>query len=159
MPQEKPNRLVEWWLLLKRQTPVLRQHAADWLAAVREEPWLIWHTPAIRYATYGLCGLALVWIVTGAVGMLTPPPPPGAQPRATTADFHVVCTNPSCGEHFVINRKFGFKAFPVKCIKCEQNTGYAARMCNSPTCKGRWVVPYRDNGVLKCRECGHVFEQ
>jgi hypothetical protein len=158
MPQERPNRLVEWWLLLKRQTPLMRQYVADWFAAVREEPYLIWQTPAIRYAVYGVGGLMLVWIVTGIVSAMVPPPPAGAQPRATTADFHVLCTNPSCGEHFVINRKFGFKAFPVKCIKCGLNTGYAARKCNSSTCRGRWVVPFKEEAVHKCPHCGKAFE-
>lgn len=126
MAQERPNRLTEWLLLTRKQVPVVRQHFENWLAAVREEPALVWQTPAVRYATYGAGGLMLVWIATWVAGGLAPPLPEDARP-ATRADFHVVCTNPECGYHFVIHRKLGFHGFPVKCPRCQQKTGTQAR--------------------------------
>lgn len=157
MAQEKPNRLVEWYLLIKRQAPVLREHLLDWSQAVREEPTLLWHTPAIRYAVYLLVGVLLVTTVGWGVNMLTPPPPPGAKPEATTADFHVLCTNPACGVHFAVRRPFGFDDFPVVCPHCHEKSGFAARRCPSPTCKGRWVVPERIDGGTRCPICKTPF--
>ncbi|MGB2984289.1 MAG: hypothetical protein WBE26_00260 [Phycisphaerae bacterium] len=156
MAQERPNRLTEWLLLTRKQVPVVRQHFENWLAAVREEPALVWQTPAVRYATYGAGGLMLVWIATWVAGGLAPPLPEDARP-ATRADFHVVCTNPECGYHFVIHRKLGFHGFPVKCPRCQQKTGTQARRCNSPTCRGRWVAPEKIEGELHCPVCGGRF--
>ena len=157
MAQEKPNRLVEWYLLLRRNFPVLRQHATDWTEAVKEEPALIWQTPAIRYAVYLVCGLILVSTVSWVTGALTPPPPPGARTEATEADFHIICSDPSCGIHFAVRRPFGFDEFPVPCPKCSKLTGYAARKCESDTCRGKWVVAVKVEGVMRCPVCDAPF--
>jgi len=157
MAQENPNRLVEWYLVLRRQGPALRQHLEDWVAAVKEEPRLIWETATVRYAAYGVGGLLSVWLVTWLGAALAPPPPADAKPQATTADFHVICTNPECGEHFVINRKFGFNKFPVACPKCNRESGMAARLCNSSACQGRWVVPALTGDGKRCPICNEPF--
>ena len=154
MAQEKPNRLVEWLLLLRQNYPVARRHVRMWLEAVKEEPTLIWQTPAVRYATYGVGGLILAWIVSGLAGWFTPPPPVGAKPVATTADYHVVCSAPNCGQHFVVHRKFGFRGFPLTCPKCRQVTGMQAIKCNSSTCQGKWVIPAAEGDALVCPMCG-----
>ena len=158
MAQEKPNRLVEWLLLLRSQIPIMRDRAADWLDAVKAEPILIWQTPAVRYATYGVGGVVLVWIAVSAANLFVFAPPVGAKPEATTADFHVVCSNPGCGAHFVTHREFGFGKFPVECPRCERETGIAARPCPSPTCRGRWVAPMTVDGKLQCPRCGKPLE-
>jgi len=157
MAQEKPNRFVEWYLLLLRNMPVLRRHVADWAEAVREEPVLIWQTPAIRYSVYFLCGLILVSTVGWVAGALTPPPPAGAQAEATEADFHVICSERFCATHFAVRRPFGFSKFPVRCPKCDRITGYAARKCGSEACNGQWVVPTRVEGVARCPVCDAPF--
>lgn len=157
MAQEKPNRLVEWYQLLRRQAPVARQHVVDWGEAVREEPSLLWSTPAVRYLVYIVGGFILVWSVGWVTHALTPPPPPDAQAQATTADFHVLCTNPNCRTHFAIRRSFGFDDFPVQCPACAQVAGEAARSCPSPTCKGRWVVPVKREGLWRCPVCDTQF--
>lgn len=157
MAQEKPNRLVEWLQLLREQVPVVREHIGAWASAVREEPILIWHTPVVRYGVYVvgvavlLCGASLL------AGSLVPRPPQSARPEATTADFHVVCMNPDCGFHFVINREFGFREFPVVCPRCKEKTGEKARRCNSDKCQGRWVVPSILNRESHCPICGTRF--
>ncbi len=158
MAQENPSRLVEWLLLVRKQVDVTRQRLEDWLAAVREEPVLIWETLAVRYAVYGLVGVVLMWGVTRIPGMLTPPPPADARPAAVTADFHVVCSGAQCGHHFVIHRSFGFHKFPVECSRCKGKTGVQARDCHSPTCRGRWVAPQKINGASHCSVCGGRFD-
>ncbi|MBI4716652.1 MAG: hypothetical protein HY763_02525 [Planctomycetes bacterium] len=154
MAQEKPNRIVEWVLLMRQHLPVVRQHALDWVAACREEPWRIWHTPAVRYLAYGIGGLVAAWMVVAFVNSFAPPLPASAKPMATTADFHVVCADPGCGHHFLIHRPFGFRRFPVTCPKCDRETGVHARLCGSPQCGGRWVAPAETDGVVVCSQCG-----
>lgn len=153
MAQERPSRLVEWLMLVRKQTPILREHFAVWLEAVREEPRLLWETSAVRYAAYGLAGAMLIWMATTFTGWLAPPPPPSARPAATTADFHIVCSDPTCGHHFVLHRKFGFDDFPVECPQCKRLTGVSARRCNSATCGGRWVAPVRSEQEQRCPLC------
>lgn len=155
MAQEKPNRLVELLLLLREQGPALRRRMGLWLEAVREEPVLIWATPAVRYAGYGLGAVIVLAATLQIAGMITPPPPPGASAPAASADFHVVCSDPACAHHFVIHRQFGFHKFPVQCLKCKRQTGARARLCNSSTCRGQWVA--LEAGVSKPRaESGSV---
>lgn len=158
MAQEDRGSLAEWYEALRRQVPVIRRHGAQWLAAAREEPILIWETAAVRYAAYGLGGFILFWIVSAMVGMFAPSPPATARPTATTADFHVVCAAPQCGRHFVVNRKFGFSRFPVGCPGCGERTGMRARRCNSDTCRGRWVAPHKSKEELYCPQCGRQFD-
>ncbi len=158
MAQERPNPLIEWLMILRKQAPILRERIGDWIEQVREEPALIWATPAVRYVAYGLGAMVIVWVATGIAGAITPPPPASARPTATTADFHVVCSDPQCGHHFVIHREFGFHRFPVQCPRCERTTGVSARRCSSPTCQGRWVAPVEDEGGPKCPICGTMFE-
>ena len=61
MAQEDRNRLVEWYGILCKQGIAVRRGVAMWWEAAKEEPRLIWETPAIRYGTYGVCGLFLLW--------------------------------------------------------------------------------------------------
>ena len=158
MAQEGPNRLFEWLNLIREEAINVRDLVGDWLEQVREEPALIWATPVIRYATYGVAATVVVWVVSGVAGAITPPPPASARPAATTADFHVVCTVTHCEHHFVIHREFGFHRFPVQCPRCQRETGVSARKCSSPTCMGRWVAPVQDETGLKCPRCGARFE-
>jgi hypothetical protein len=158
MAQERPSRLAEWMEIARTQAPLLRDRFDSWVAAVREDPALLWQTVAVRYATYVIGALVLVWAVTGLAGLITPPAPAGAKPEATTADFHVLCTNPDCGHHFVIHQAFDFHRFPVTCPACQRETGARALRCNSPTCRGRWVVPQMRNGEPCCPFCGTSFD-
>jgi hypothetical protein len=158
MAQEKPNRFVEWYLLAKAHWPVLHERFREWCAAVREEPILIWETPAVRYTAYGLAGMIGLVITLKVGGALVPPPPVGAKATATTADYHVVCSDANCGHHFVIHRKFGFRGFPVECTKCGKPTGQRAVRCNSKTCQGRWIAPLQTDAGRQCPLCGQLFE-
>ena len=158
MAQEKPNPLSEWLQVLRTQVPLARRHAAQWIRAVRDEPALIWQTPAVRYLAYGLGSVAVVLVIRAGGGLFSTPLPPGGGLSATTADFHVVCSGPICGHHFVIHRKFGFRKFPVPCTKCRESTGLPARRCHSSTCRGRWVAPQERDKTIACPRCGAVFQ-
>lgn len=154
MAQEERNRIVEWLDLLRKQGPVLRQHVGEWIATVKEEPRLLWETPTLRYVVYATGGIVLLWGAVSASNMLVPPPPPSAKPQATTADYHVVCSDTRCAKHFVIHRTFGFRGFPVSCPACQKETGKQAIRCNSQSCGGRWVAPVELNAVRSCPTCG-----
>ncbi len=157
MAYEGPNRLAEWYQALREQLPVVRKAFTDWRDQVREEPELIWQTPAVRYVVYGLGAMMTVWGVTFAIALITPPPPKGAREQATTADFHVVCTDAMCHHHFVMRREFGFDDFPVQCPKCQKQSGQSARPCNSKTCGGKWVAPIVTDSKKVCPVCQGVF--
>ncbi len=154
MAQERRNRLVEWYEVLRKQAPVVREAVTDWITAVREEPRLLWETPAVRITTYVIGGLAFVWIAASLASSIVPPPPSGAKPIARTADFHVTCANPECHHHFVVHRPMGFRKFPIKCPDCNQEAGMRARRCNSDTCRGRWVPDRQSDGSTACPFCG-----
>lgn len=157
MAQEKPNPIVEWFHAVRERAPLLREQFGDWISAAREEPALIWQTVAVRYAAYGAAGLVSLWLVSFLPSMIGPPPPANSRPAAESADFHVVCSEPECGRHVVIHRKFGFQGFPVECPTCKKATGAQARQCNSSTCGGRWVAPAREDSGWRCPACGRVL--
>jgi hypothetical protein len=157
MAQERPNRLAEWVMLLRRNAPIAREQLKEWVGEVRQEPRLLWEATAVRYAAYGITGLIVSWIVVLSVGILTPAPPAGAREAAVTADFHVVCADPACGYNFVIKREFGFDGFPVTCDRCKKETGMPGRRCYSVTCQGRWVAPLSVDEKQKCPICDTLF--
>lgn len=157
MAQEKPNRLAEWIHILRTQAPIIRQRLVEWVGEMLEEPALIWQTAAVRYVVYGLGGLVLLWIVSYAPGLMSPPLPAGAKSTATTADYHVICNSNTCGRHFVIHREFGFRNFPVACIYCKNVAAKAARRCNSQTCNGRWTTPISNDGAPRCAICDRDY--
>ncbi len=157
MPQEKPNPFSEWLLLLREQAPIWRERFENWLDECKEEPRLFWETPAFRYTTYSIGGIGLLWIVFSAANIIAPPLPVSARPRATTADFHVVCENADCAKHYVVHRELGFNAFPVQCPRCKEETGKKAKQCFSPSCDGCWVPPEQIGGMQKCPNCGDAL--
>ncbi len=156
MAQEKPKRLANLVVTLRDGLPELRRRTGHAIAAFRENPRDAWASPAVRYTMYlllallGLGGASYLssWIV---------PVNPEARERADTADFHVLCTQPDCLHHFVIHKEFGFRRFPVECPKCHKLTGERAILCNSPTCRGAWVVPVETERGRRCPGCGEAF--
>lgn len=157
MAQEKPNRLSEWLTLARQNVPVAKQQIRDWWAEVKDEPGQAWDNYLVRYPVYAVGGMLLIWLTTAAVNLFTPPLPPSARATATTADFHVICTDTTCNQHFMINRPFGFDDFPVTCPRCRKITGEAARPCYSKDCNGRWVAPVRGDDGLKCPHCAALL--
>ncbi len=159
MAQERPNRLSEWVTLLRQNAPIAWDQFKEWVGEVREQPYLLWESPVIRFSTYGALGLIGTWLVVLLVGILTPPLPPGARDPSATADFHVVCSNPACGYNFVIQREFGFHRFPITCDRCKKETGMPGRRCYSAACEGRWVAPLKVDDKQKCPVCGAFFSE
>ena len=157
MAQEKANRLVEWYLALKEWAPTVPARFHQWREAVRAEPSLIWQTLAVRYATYGLVGFALLTVVSAVPGWFVGPPPADARPLAVTADFHVVCSKLECGYHFVTNQKKGFRKFPITCLRCKQKSAVHGRRCRSDSCSGQWVAPVEIEHSLRCTQCGRAL--
>ncbi len=151
MPVEKDSKIAKWIAAIREGLPALRAHFDEWKDAVREEPTLIWATPAIRYTAYGLVGLIVVGVLVWSAGLFHPAE---VAPPAETANFHVLCTAPGCAHHFVINREFDFDDFPVICPQCEQKTGQRAVRCLSKTCNGCWVVPTKRDHQYRCPFCG-----
>ena len=91
MAQDRPNGLAEWLMLVRKQLPIVREHFAAWLEAVREEPRLAWETSAVRYAAYGLAGVVSVWLATTIIGWLTPPPPPSGPTGSAASTSSIPC--------------------------------------------------------------------
>ncbi len=153
-PQE-PNRWVAWYLLVKEEwLPARRRALREWWSAVRQEPRLAWQTPQVRYGAAILGVILLAVLATSLVDALALPPPANARPQATTANFHVVCSDPECGHHFLIERKFGFSRFPVECPKCHKPSGERAARCHSSTCGGRYVATAEKEEQRYCPRCG-----
>ena len=150
MPVQKESRLGQWIVALREGWPTVRARMDEWTVAVRQEPALIWATPAVRYTVYVLGGLVAVYLLTWGVGQFQPPE---AAPLAETADFHVLCTAPGCGHHFIINEEFGFDDFPVPCSKCGKESGRRAVRCASKTCGRRWVLPQVKDDEYRCPYC------
>lgn len=150
MPVYKESKFAEYLEGFKAWRGNLRTRLGDWKDAVREEPVLIWQTTAIRYSVYAIAGCLGLSAILWGLSLFHPPQ---AAPPAKTADFHVLCTNPSCGRHFVINRKFNFDDFPVPCPVCKQKTGQQAMRCSSKQCGGQWVVPKTTQDRLRCPIC------
>lgn len=141
MAQEKPSKLSEWGDAIRAHAPEVRRAAGVWVERVREEPLLLWEPPAVRYAVYVLGAIVAIWLINFAMHAIAPPLPVAAGPEATTADFHVICSNAACGRHFVIHKNFGFKGFPVECPFCKQKTGLRAVPCTADKCTQQWVLP------------------
>lgn len=154
MPPPPQSRLIAWYLLLKDEwVPAQWRNLSAWGQAAREEPRLIWETPQVRYVAYGVGAIVGVGVLVWLTGTLDTTPK-SAQPRAKTADFHVICLEGDCGYHFLVNRKFGFDRFPVACPHCQERTGHRAQRCHSPACAGKYVAPIESEGELTCASCG-----
>ena len=153
MPPPERNRWTEWKEIILQRREAIRLSIADWWVQCREEPALVWQTPLVRYITYFSIGLVALLAVRSAAHLLEPPNAKQMSPRARTANFDVICTNPECGRHFVIKRQFSFDAFPVKCPFCKKPTGHLALRCHSPSCRGTLQPSHLENGVPVCDSC------
>lgn len=155
--QENRRSFTEWFVLIRANLPIWKEQAGDWIDAVRREPYLLWETRSVRFLFFGILGICGAWALAGGIGLFVPPLPPDARAPATTADFHVICQNEKCGQHFVINREFGFDDFPVQCPACQRETGEPAILCSSRACRGKWIVPVeQDDGSFICPKCNEV---
>ncbi|HNQ24627.1 MAG TPA: hypothetical protein PKK06_16205 [Phycisphaerae bacterium] len=158
MAQERPNPIREWLTVARAHAPIWREHLGTWGRAVRENPRLLWETPAARYGLYAVAAVLLLWVGSAVANRLATPVDPETRVAAATFDYHVICTNPECGQHFILRRPKSFSDFPVRCPKCEQRTGMRALPCNSATCRGKWVVPQVQGSEQRCPQCGALLK-
>lgn len=154
MPAPERNRWTEWLEITRERKDVARLALREWWVAVKAEPELFWQTPAVRYAAYGLGALMVIFAMRTAIEMLQPVDPKLMTPRAKTANFDVICSNPQCRQHFLIERKFKFRRFPVTCRYCDQETGRQALRCTSEACRGKLVMTARVDSKHQCTACG-----
>lgn len=153
MPAPRRDRWVEWQNVARERAEAAREVLREWWVAVRAEPELFWQTVAVRYTTYAVGGLVVFWFARGAIDMVQPAGAIEASPLARTAHFDVICSNPRCGRHYIIERRFKFKRFPVACPHCQQNTGQRALRCTSKACRGKLAATIEVNGGLHCAVC------
>ena len=154
MPAPHHNRWAETWEALKESASASRHGLRRWCDEARVEPTLIWQTPAVRYVAYALGGLVTFLALSSAIGMLQLPVPEHVQPRAKTAHFQVICSNPACGKYFLIERKFRFSKFPVSCAYCRELAGHRALRCSSDKCLGAMAIVVEEDGKTYCSQCG-----
>ena len=153
MPAPERNRWMEWWEITRSRKEAARIGLREWWEAVKAEPELVWQTPAVRYTTFLIGALIAVIAVRTAIDMLQPVDPALMTPLAKTANFDVICSNARCGRHFIIERKFKFRKFPVSCPYCELKTGQRALRCTSKTCRSKLVLTVRVDGQVHCADC------
>lgn len=152
MPAPGRNRWSEFRETARERRDIARHEFNEWFNAAKQEPSLIWQTPAVRYGVYLIGGAMALLAAKTAIGLLQPSPKE-VVPRATTANFQVICTNQGCWHHFMIERKYRFKGFPVECPKCHQASGQQAMRCDSDTCRGRLVPTTVADGRIRCVQC------
>lgn len=157
MPAPQRNPWKDWAEVAKERTAIAKDQFRQWCKNVREEPGLFWATDSVRYATYTLGLVTAAWMLQFGVSLLQPVRAKDSTPRASTAFFDVVCTNPACGKLFKIERKFRFRSFPVVCAYCRQTTGQRALRCPSTACRGRFVPVVDKDERFLCASCGRVL--
>ena len=160
MPRvDEESKFAKVMVAVREWLPTVKPYLAERYAFVRATPGLVWRLPEVRYPILVLGVLVVVSILRFAGGCLSFAPEGAVQRRATTGDFHVICTNEQCKKSFVINRKFKFDDFPVACPHCKQETGGRALRCRSKTCRGQLVPTDIRSGDYVCRQCGKVVKR
>ena len=125
-----------------------RFHA--WQAELKDDPTLLWRTPAVRIGLYLILGIALLLSVRWATHSLAGAGA-GADPARKMATVFVACTNPECLKSGSARVAMDFKEWPLKCETCGQLTVYRATICK--TCRNWYAVgPSGPEGCPFCRK-------
>ncbi len=160
MPRvDEESKFAKVMVALREWLPTVKPFLAERYALARETRGEVWRLPEVRYSIIVLGGVLLVMLARFSMGFLSLVPAGEVQRRATTGDFHVICTSEQCKKHFVINRKFKFDDFPVACPTCKQETGHRALRCRSKTCRGQLVPTDIRGGDYVCRQCDKVIKR
>lgn len=157
VPVSKPSKLQELIAGLREWLPGVKPRALEWWDTVREEPRLVWTSTAFRCVCLAAGGIMLLLVASTIAGWAEPSATSVHGPAARTANFDVLCSDLNCAHRFVINRKFSFHKFPVKCTKCQQSTGQRGRRCSSATCSGKLAIPVEGELGPICNRCGERF--
>ncbi len=160
MPRvNEESKLTKAVIVFREWLPTVKPFLQERYAFVRATPGVFWRLPEIKYTALALGVLIVVLVLRFSVGFFSPLPDGQVKPRATTGDFHVICTNQQCRQHFAIDRKFKFDDFPVECPTCKQETGQRALRCYSTTCRGQLVPTEIRRGDYACLKCGNVVKK
>jgi hypothetical protein len=127
-----------------------------WREGLRDDPARLWYSPVVRIAALivlAICGLLVAhWLAQS----LVPGGPVSHLEEGTRwATLYVSCTNPACRAHYSTQQARDFKAWPLKCEKCEQETVYRATRCAE--CRRWYAVP--PDGPQGCPFCAEKAAQ
>ncbi|MBN2446821.1 MAG: hypothetical protein JXO22_08850, partial [Phycisphaerae bacterium] len=90
----------------------------------------------------------------GGFGALTADYRTNSEPPTAMATIHVACTNPDCLADYVTQVPMDFKAWPMKCRQCGQQTVYRAALCHK--CRQWYAV--RPGQPRECPHCARPPE-
>ncbi len=111
---DEESKFAKVMVAFREWLPTVKPYLAERYAPVRETPGLVWRLPEVRYTALALGVLFVVSVLQFAGGCLSFAPEGAVQRRATTGDFHVLCTHEQCTKHFVINRKIDTTTTPPR---------------------------------------------
>ncbi|MBK9126967.1 MAG: hypothetical protein IPM13_04115 [Phycisphaerales bacterium] len=138
MDERPSTRLQDVPHLLRDRLDALPDRWAAWREAFREDPALLFRTPAFRILLWIVGGLILLFAAQALIRGLTPPGAQGAGERATPwAVLYVACSDPACLHATSTRQARDFKAWPLTCEQCGKRTVYRAAQC--ATC-ARWFA-------------------
>jgi len=107
---------------------------SQWKADVREDPSLLWRTPAIRWSLIVLLAIGAVVTSIYVTQSLTPAAGEGWEAATRTATIYVACTDPACRRSHAAQVPMSFRDWPMKCDFCGGERVYRATLC--PRCRG-----------------------
>jgi hypothetical protein len=151
MNADRPPLLANLPHRLRERAAKLRGNLRQWSADVREDPGLLWRTPAIRVAFWLGVGLVAFFAARFAANAILPADADAEFKQPTQlATLYVACINPECRESYTTRQPMNFSAWPLTCRKCGRATVYRATLC--PTCH-HWfaTVPGREHNCPFCR--------
>lgn len=130
MPQRRLPDLAD---IPNRARESLAQARADWRAwriDFRRDPGAFVHSPLFRIGIYVVLGVLALLAIRWLAGSLAPRDAAGDRPRGNAAaEIRVACTNPECLFSETVQVDPHFKAWPMTCKKCGQQTVYRAQRC------------------------------
>lgn len=106
---------------------------------LRKDPARLWHSPVTRVLAIAVILIAAAIGVVKLTSALTPGGKDRAEKPTAAATVYVACTNPACRASHTAHVPRDFKAWPLKCDKCGQQTAFRATLCRS--CRQWFAVP------------------
>lgn len=122
----------------------------QWREDLKEDPSLLWRTPAIRITFYLVLAVGLILAVRWGTNTLAGA---GAANKEDVkkSTLYVSCTDPNCLKSFNATVAMDFKTWPLKCDQCGQLTVYRATLCK--VCRNWYAVaPTGPDGCPFCRK-------
>lgn len=124
----------------------------QWRADIRDDPWIIWRSPATRIGIWCALGLVLILIIQAGIDWTRPADVKQHLDKATPwTTLFVSCANPLCRHSFTAHTAMDFRNWPMSCEKCGARSVYRATRC---TRCGQWyaLAPGQGPGCPNCAE-------